>query len=96
MTRSWKALLQADRITVMPQKSDRGKEKVGFPDAMWVKAKGEWVYGVMESRKAYRLMQAYVRKIDFFFIIIYLRILFLRGSTPILRDRGFFQITVSP
>ena len=44
--RAWKALLQADRITVMPQKSDRGKEKVGFPDAMWVKAKGEWVYGV--------------------------------------------------
>ena len=44
--RAWKALLQADRITVMSQKSDRGKEKVGFPDAMWVKAKGEWVYGV--------------------------------------------------
>jgi hypothetical protein len=43
-----------------------------------------------ESRKAYRLIQAYVRKIDFFFIIIYLRILYLRGSTPILRDRGFF------
>jgi hypothetical protein len=30
----------------MPQKSDRGKEKFGFPEAMWVKAKGEWVYGV--------------------------------------------------
>ena len=44
--RAWKALLQADRIVGMPQKSDRGKEKVGFPDAMWVKAKGEWVYGV--------------------------------------------------
>jgi hypothetical protein len=44
--RAWKALLTADRVILMPQKSDRGKEKFGFPEAMWVKAKGEWVYGV--------------------------------------------------
>jgi len=43
--RAWKALLQADRVIVMPQKSDRGVQKFGFQDAMWVKAKQEWVYG---------------------------------------------------
>ena len=44
--RAWKALLQAERVIVMPQKSDRGREKFGFADAVWSKPKQDWVFGL--------------------------------------------------
>jgi hypothetical protein len=43
--RAWTNLLRADKVIVMPVKSDRGKEKYGFDDAMWNKAKQKWIFG---------------------------------------------------
>lgn len=43
--RAWKNLLQAEKIVVLGIKSDRGKEKFGFDDAMWNKAKQKWIFG---------------------------------------------------
>jgi len=40
--RAWKSLLQADKIVVAKQKSNRGKEKYGFDDMTWSKAKQQW------------------------------------------------------
>lgn len=42
---AWKSLLQADKLVVMKTKSDRGKEKFGFDDAVWNKAKMKWIHG---------------------------------------------------
>ena len=43
--RAWRNLLQADKIVVLNIKSDRGKEKFGFDDAMWNKTKAKWIFG---------------------------------------------------
>jgi hypothetical protein len=43
--RAWKALLMAERVIYMPQKSDRGRDKFGFQDAVWSKPKQEWFFG---------------------------------------------------
>jgi hypothetical protein len=43
--RAWKALLMAERVIHMPQKSDRGRDKFGFQDAVWSKPKQEWFFG---------------------------------------------------
>ena len=44
--RAWTALLRADRIVMLSVKSNRGKEKFGFDNAVWSAAKQEWVYGI--------------------------------------------------
>jgi hypothetical protein len=43
--RAWKNLLVAKKIVLAPQKSDRGKEKFGFDDAIWSKDKKKWLFG---------------------------------------------------
>ena len=43
--RAWTNLLRADKLVVMSVKSDRGKEKFGFDDAVWNKAKQKWIFG---------------------------------------------------
>jgi hypothetical protein len=43
--RAWKNLLTAKRIIVHHTKSDRGKEKFGFDDAIWSKLKSKWIFG---------------------------------------------------
>lgn len=43
--RAWKNLIAADKIIILRMKSDRGKEKFGFDDATWLKAKQKWVFG---------------------------------------------------
>ena len=42
---AWRNLLQADKIIVANTKSDRGKEKFGFDDAIWNKQKSLWIFG---------------------------------------------------
>ena len=43
--RAWRNLLQAEKVVLMGTKSDRGKEKFGFDDATWSKAKQKWIFG---------------------------------------------------
>ena len=43
--RAWKSLLTAGRLVPMSFKSDRGREKFGFEDAIWSKAKSKWLLG---------------------------------------------------
>ena len=43
--RAWKNLLTAKRIVVHSTKSDRGKEKFGFDEAIWSKDKKKWLFG---------------------------------------------------
>jgi hypothetical protein len=43
--RAWTNLLRADKLVVMTVKSDKGKEKFGFDDAVWNKTKLKWVFG---------------------------------------------------
>ena len=43
--RAWKNLFAAERLIVWPVKSDRGREKFGFDDAIWNKKKSKWIFG---------------------------------------------------
>ncbi len=43
--RAWTNVMRADKVIVMQIKSDRGREKFGFDDAIWSKIKGKWIYG---------------------------------------------------
>jgi hypothetical protein len=43
--RAWRNLLMATKVVRMPIRSDRGKEKFGFDDAVWQKTKGKWLFG---------------------------------------------------
>jgi len=43
--RAWSNLLQAGKIIRLTIKSDKGKEKFGFDDAVWSKAKQKWIFG---------------------------------------------------
>jgi hypothetical protein len=40
--RAWQSVLRAEKISVSKHKSNRGKEKFGFEDMVWSKAKQEW------------------------------------------------------
>lgn len=42
---AWRNLLQSDKIIVLGMKSDRGKEKFGFDNALWNKQKNLWIFG---------------------------------------------------
>jgi hypothetical protein len=46
---AWRNLLQADKLVTLPIKNNRGKEKFGFDDAIWSKAKGKWLFGTVNS-----------------------------------------------
>ena len=43
--RAWRNLLSADKLIILPIKSNRGKEKFGFDDAVWSKGKKKWIHG---------------------------------------------------
>lgn len=43
--RAWKNLLTAEKVMLSHAKSNRGKEKFGFDDAIWSKAKQKWIFG---------------------------------------------------
>lgn len=43
--RAWTSLLRAEKVVLMPVKSDRGKEKFGFDNATWSKTKQKWLFG---------------------------------------------------
>lgn len=43
--RAWTNLLRAEKVVPLPVKSDRGKEKFGFDNAIWHKAKQKWLFG---------------------------------------------------
>lgn len=43
--RAFNTLLNADKIILLGTKSDRGKVKFGFDDAIWNKTKKKWIFG---------------------------------------------------
>ena len=46
--RAWKNLLSAEKVILWNTKSDKGREKFGFDEALWKKSKtgkGKWVFG---------------------------------------------------
>lgn len=43
--RAWTNLLRAEKVVLMPVKSDRGREKFGFDNATWSKTKSKWIFG---------------------------------------------------
>lgn len=43
--RAFRNLVQAEKIVLSSAKSDRGKDKFGFDDAIWSKTKTKWIFG---------------------------------------------------